>query len=187
MKSLDPQRKGWPPTLHVLWMIPAAAALLALAASGPAPAAGLQQVPPSDTVRIEAVCAGGGRLSRVAVNPWTLVVPTPTENTDRNTEVVWILDNSPGTNVQDADSIAIQPKDVGEWPFGFTRIPSSGRGVGRPARAKMLNEVPARGGRGQPRNVEVGDKFFYNVIVFCTVGGSTYTVAIDPDIEGGGA
>ena len=183
MKSSDKRRKGWPPSVHVLWLIPVAAVALIAMSAGPSPARALQQVGPSDTVAIEASCAGGGRLGRVSVDPWTLVVRLPTNNnSDLNTEVVWQLAGG------DADSIVVQAKEDGDWPFGPTRHEFRGRGPGQSPSARMRRNLTVRGRRTQADTVRTGDKFAYNVLVYCRdmEDNSIYSVVIDPDIEGGG-
>ena len=129
------------------------------------------------TVAIEAICAGNEALSQVSIDPWTLHLPVPSEDTNRNVEVAWVLQNS------SPDSIAIQAKEAGNWPFGLTEMRGRGQGQSRAPRAKMLGQLPRRGRRGQPKRVERGDRYSYNVVFYCTVEGESYTVAIDPDID----
>jgi hypothetical protein len=146
---------------------------------------GLQQVPPSDTVVVQAQCTGQGRLGFVSVDPWSVYVPAPTDDLRTNAEILWVLHD----DSQDANRIVVEPKQPADWPFPETRHEAPGRGFNRAARSRRMSpQVPARAGRAQPRPVVAGDRFQYNITVHCTVNGDSYTVVIDPDIGvGGGA
>ena len=169
--------------LHLVWAAPLAVALVALATtSTPAPVVGLQEPPPTDTVMVRAQCIGNGGLGLVSVNPWTVRVPEPTNDLRTNAEIMWVLDD----DSQDADRIVVEPKQLADWPFPETRHEAPGRGLNRAARSRrMSRQIPARAGRAQPQDVQLGDRFQYNIIVHCTVNGDAYTVVIDPDVEVG--
>lgn len=183
--------RKWPLALHLAWAVPAFAFITLAGATRPAPVADApaQQVPPaSDTVSVEVECIGNGNLGRVVIDPWYTELDMPTNRRQDNSEIMWVITGeSPG-----ADSIQIRPKDVGEWPFADIQHKGRGRGPGQAARSgRMFDQVLARGGRANPRAVQRGDRFSYNIIVFChdAEGDSTYTYSIDPDtgVGGGGA
>lgn len=168
---------------HLAWAVPLAAAALAFgSAPGATPVVGQQEPPPSDTVRIQTACIGDGRLGAVTVDPWTVYLPEPTDDFRTNPEVIWVLDDqSP-----DTDRVEVAPKEPGEWPFPGARHFGQGRGANQGARSgKMLNTLPVRGRRAREAAVQAGNRFSYNIIVFCNVGGEQYEVIIDPDVEVG--
>ena len=178
--------RRWPLALHLAWAVPAFAFVTLSGATRPALFAEVpQEAPPSDTVEVEVQCIGNGNLGRVTIDPWYTELDMPTDQRQNNSEIMWVITGeSPG-----ADSIQIQPKDVGEWPFPDIQHRGRGRGPGQAARSgKMFNQVLARGGRVNPRAVQRGDRFSYNIIVFCydAEGDSTYTYSIDPDTGVGG-
>ena len=172
------RRKTRKVTLPLAW---AAAGLAVAALIGPSEARAQLPADSVRTVTVDAVCADGG-LSTVTISPWTLYVPVPSAVTDDNVRVQWIQQNS------SPDSIAIQAKDNGRWPFGLTRMRGRGAGaaIDRVATGKMLGRLPRRGGQGIERRVRENEVYQYNIIIYCTVDGNSYTVTIDPDIGTGG-
>ena len=190
MPSQQSEKGRWPLALHLAWAVPAFAFITLSGATRPDPVADLPvpQEPTTDTVKVEVECIGNGHLGRVMIDPWYAELDMPTEGDPNNPEIMWVITGeSPGV-----ESILIQPKEEGEWPFTGTQHPGRGRGPAQAARSgKMLAHVPARGRRGEPANVRAGDRWSYNILVTCNdpQGDSTYVYVIDPDtgVGGGGA
>jgi len=174
-----------PKIWHLAWGLPLGVAALGFVA--PPTTSSVPQVPQeprTDTVQVVAECVGDGSLGLVSVNPWTVYLPFPTDDLERNAEILWVLDD----NSPDADSILVEAKQPARWPFGLWSHAGSGRGPNRGARSgRLLPQVPARTIGGQnPRPIDPrGERFQYNIVVYCSVNGENYTVLIDPDVDVG--
>ncbi len=174
-----------PKTWHLAWGVPLGVAVLGFVSAPPAaPDAVLPQDPPTDTVQVVAQCVGNGSLGFVSVNPWTVHLPLPTDDPATNSEILWVLDDASS----DADSLIVEAKQRARWPFGLDRHAGNGRGPNRGARSgRLLRQVPPRTTGGQnprPINPE-GERFQYDIVVYCSVLGDNYTVIIDPDVDVG--
>lgn len=104
-------------------------------------------------VTIDATCPSDTKTAlEVTVNPWTLDVA-------QGDEVEWSLTTNAPSN-----SIEIEAKDRGHWPFKKTRHAGQGKAFGRDMKPN------AKGSYG------------YNILVLC---GENAPVVIDPRIKVG--
>ena len=130
------------------------AALPLLAGVGFAASRAAAPMPKTGRVTVTAQCVNGE--VRHSINPWRLEI-------DQGDEVEWNIPE--GAQV---DSIAIDPKESGRWPFSANQ-------------RKGHRGQPARSGDMRPN--QAGQTYQYNVEVWCTDNrGDALHEVIDPDI-----